>query len=66
VGENLAWGTGAMSTPASIVSRWMASSRHRGNMLNPAFDEVGLGVVKGVPVAQPLPGATYTLVLGTH
>lgn len=66
VGENLAWGTGSMSTPTSVVSRWMASPRHRANMLNPGFDQAGLGVVVGIPFSQPLPGATYTLVLGAH
>jgi uncharacterized protein YkwD len=33
VAENLAWGTGPTSTPRSIVSRWMASAEHRGNIL---------------------------------
>jgi uncharacterized protein YkwD len=33
VAENLAWGTGAESTPRRIVARWMASPEHRANIL---------------------------------
>ena len=35
VAENLAWGTGAESTPRQIVARWMASDEHRRNILGP-------------------------------
>ena len=33
VGENLAWGSGPESTPRRIVANWMASGRHRENIL---------------------------------
>ena len=33
VAENLAWGTGAESTPRAIVESWMASPEHRANIL---------------------------------
>jgi uncharacterized protein YkwD len=33
VAENLASGTGATSTPRSIVERWMASAEHRADIL---------------------------------
>jgi uncharacterized protein YkwD len=33
VAENLAWGTGAESTPRRIVAGWMASPQHRENIL---------------------------------
>jgi uncharacterized protein YkwD len=33
VAENLAWGTGAESTPRRIVARWMDSDEHRRNIL---------------------------------
>jgi uncharacterized protein YkwD len=33
VAENLAWGTGAESTPRRIVARWMDSEEHRRNIL---------------------------------
>ena len=35
VGENLAWGELAQSTPANIVSLWMKSPGHRANVLEP-------------------------------
>lgn len=33
VGENLAWATGAFSTPREIVRDWMSSPGHRANIL---------------------------------
>jgi uncharacterized protein YkwD len=47
VGENLAWGTGVLSTPAATVESWMHSPAHRRNMLNAKFREIGVGVVTG-------------------
>jgi uncharacterized protein YkwD len=47
VGENLAWGTGELSTAASIVKGWMNSPGHRANVLDREFREVGVGVVRG-------------------
>lgn len=44
VGENLAWGTGHLATPASIVEAWMRSPGHRANILNPSYREIGIGV----------------------
>ncbi len=45
VGENLAWGTGSLSTPAATLNDWMHSPGHRANILNGSFREVGIGVV---------------------
>lgn len=50
VGENLVWGSGPQSTPASLVESWMSSPAHRANLLRPRFREVGVGVVRGTPV----------------
>lgn len=50
IGENLAWGTGSLATPAQIVAGWMRSPGHRRNILHPAFREMGLGVALGTPV----------------
>jgi uncharacterized protein YkwD len=44
VGENLAWGTGQLGTPASTLEGWMHSPAHRANILNGDFREVGIGV----------------------
>lgn len=50
VGENLAWGTGVLSTPAATVASWMRSPAHRRNVLNGSFREIGVGVVTGAKV----------------
>jgi uncharacterized protein YkwD len=51
VGENLAWGTGALATPRAMVRAWMQSAEHRANLLNRHFADVGIGVAAGAPVA---------------
>ncbi|MEA2661472.1 MAG: hypothetical protein QOH08_1044 [Chloroflexota bacterium] len=64
VGENLAWGTGALATPKEIVSAWMHSQGHRENILRPQFKEIGFGVVVGNPRSTDGAGATYTTTFG--
>jgi uncharacterized protein YkwD len=64
VGENLAWGTGALATPKEIVSAWMHSQGHRENILRPQFKEIGFGVVTGNPRSDDGAGATYTTTFG--
>lgn len=55
-GENLARD---FSTSAGVVAGWMASTAgHRENMLNPNFDEIGIGVQNGT-----LEGEQTTLVV---
>jgi uncharacterized protein YkwD len=49
VGENLAWGTGSLSTPQSLVSSWMNSPPHRENLLRARFREIGIAAVVGTP-----------------
>lgn len=48
-GEDLAWGSGTLGTPARIVAAWMASPGHRANILNPAFTQIGIGIAAGAP-----------------
>ena len=59
IGENLAWGGGDQSTPKRIVRAWMHSAGHRHNILNGSFEDIGVGVSLGVPVAGGGQGATY-------
>ena len=59
VGENLAWGTGPLGTPAAIVRAWMNSPGHRANILDPRFRQIGLGIVAGNPAGRGRSGATY-------
>ena len=62
VGENIAWGSGRLATPASIVDAWMHSAGHRHNILSPAFRDLGVGVALGTPRGGG--GATYTTDFG--
>jgi uncharacterized protein YkwD len=66
IGENLAWGTGSLASPAETVRAWMRSPGHRRNMLDRRFREIGIGVAVGIPVAlRDAPtGATYAHVFG--
>jgi uncharacterized protein YkwD len=67
LGENIAWGTGELSTPAETMKGWMASSGHRHNILNRRFRHVGIGIALGAPVdAQGMSAATYTTDFGYH
>lgn len=70
VGENLAWGSGALAEPISIVRSWMRSPGHRANILSSRFRAIGIGIARGVPVAASAAlassGATYTTTFGSH
>jgi uncharacterized protein YkwD len=45
-GENIAWSSEPGAKVAGIVDWWMHSKDHRGNILNPDFQEIGLGAVR--------------------
>jgi uncharacterized protein YkwD len=62
VGENLAWGTGDLSTPQTIMKAWMDSPGHRANILRADYREIGLGVVGGNPSGSE--GATFVTEFG--
>jgi uncharacterized protein YkwD len=64
VGENIAWGSGALATPREIVNAWMNSPPHRHNILHGQFREIGIGVARGVPVRASYGGATYATDFG--
>jgi len=66
VGENLAWGWRGRDSARRIVRAWMHSPPHREVMLNPAYREVGIGIVSGVPRPLPPGGATYTADFGVR
>ena len=42
--ENVA---SAQSTPQDVLSSWMSSSGHRRNILNPNYNEIGVGYYNG-------------------
>ncbi|HEY4427217.1 MAG TPA: CAP domain-containing protein [Solirubrobacteraceae bacterium] len=66
IGENLAWGTYGLSTPAAIVSAWIASPGHLANILESQYSETGIGVTPQVPagLGSGGPGATYAQEFG--
>jgi uncharacterized protein YkwD len=65
LGENLAWGTGDLSTPDGVMTSWMNSPGHKANILKRAYREVGIGIQLGVPSDDTV-GATYTLDFGVR
>jgi uncharacterized protein YkwD len=65
VGENIAWGTGRLSSPRSIVRAWMHSPGHRANILATSFRHIGIGISFGAPVQiSARTKATYTTDFG--
>jgi len=63
VGEAIAYGCGSLSTPASIVSAWLASPGHRAILLS-GRSRVGVGVAGRPAASCGGRGATYVLDAG--
>ena len=66
LGENIAWGSGTLSTPNEIVDAWMESPGHRANILQRGFREIGIGIARGTPNRSYEDGATYATDFGTR
>ncbi|HEX8054213.1 MAG TPA: CAP domain-containing protein [Thermoleophilaceae bacterium] len=66
LGENIAWGSGTLSTPVEIVDAWMHSPGHRANILQRGFREIGIGISRGTPNRSYEDGATYATDFGTR
>ena len=66
LGENLAWGSGALSTPRAIVNGWMHSPGHRANILYGPFRDIGIGIKLGAPGQGLSGGTTYVTDFGKH
>lgn len=64
IGENIAWGSQQLGTPAAIVNAWMQSPPHRANILSRSFREIGIGVSRGAPIAGVSDGVTYATDFG--
>jgi uncharacterized protein YkwD len=65
LGENLAWGTGELATPAGMMNAWMYSSGHRANILKGAYKEIGLGIHLGTPTSSAA-GVTVSVEFGAR
>jgi uncharacterized protein YkwD len=59
VGENLAWGSGALATPNAIVNGWMNSPGHKANILAPDYKDIGLAACQGAPSPTLSGGTVY-------
>ena len=59
VGENLGWGSGALSTPQAMVNGWMNSPGHRANILAPDYKDLGLAACMGSPTTTNSGGTVY-------
>ncbi|MFL5841596.1 MAG: CAP domain-containing protein [Thermoleophilaceae bacterium] len=59
VGENLAWGSGALSTPQAIVNGWMNSPGHKANILAADYKDIGLAAAMGSPITDQSGGTVY-------
>jgi uncharacterized protein YkwD len=68
VGQNIAWGTGAYTTPAHIVAEWMASPPHREIMLSGEYRDAGVAATPAVPAILRTHGrgATYVIEFGAR
>jgi uncharacterized protein YkwD len=66
LGENLAWGSGALSTPRAIVEGWLNSSEHRATIFDPEYEDLGVGVTLGSPGGGTNGGATFTTDFGVQ
>jgi uncharacterized protein YkwD len=68
IGENIAYGTGSLGSPRSIVTAWMNSPGHRANILDASYRQTGLGALAEVPtsLAPGQPGGIYTQDFGVH
>jgi uncharacterized protein YkwD len=65
VGETLAWGWGTSARPRGVVAAWLRSPSHRRVALSPRYRRVGIGIVRGTPVAGAPAGVTYTADFGS-
>jgi uncharacterized protein YkwD len=64
LGENLGWGDGPMGTARAIVQGWLDSREHRATMLDPEYEDLGVGVTLGAPGGGRKGGAIYTADFG--
>ena len=66
IGENIAWGTLYLATPAAIAAAWIASPEHLANILDPEFRDTAVGISAAAPpsLANGQAGAVYTQEFG--
>ena len=63
LGEDLGWAPPEAATAQAVVDAWMDSPSHRAVILDPAFRDIGIGLVARAPVGDGA-GATFVLEMG--
>lgn len=63
-GENIAAGTGPLSTARATIEAWMESEGHRANVLDRRFKEIGVALEPLLPSPPTTPGAVFTANFG--
>lgn len=63
-GENIAWGTGRLGTPAAIIRAWMRSPGHRRNILGAAWRHIGVDVRRARSFQGQAGAAVWTAQFG--
>jgi uncharacterized protein YkwD len=66
LGETIAFDDGTRATPKRTVDKWMSTSVHSAQILNPHFRDIGIGATSGTPKPGGGSGATYTAVFGAR
>jgi uncharacterized protein YkwD len=51
--------------PSAVIATWLRSASHRRIVLSPRYRRVGIGIVRGTPVAGAPSGLTYTADFGS-
>jgi uncharacterized protein YkwD len=65
IGEALAYGTESAATPRALVDDLLSSPGHREIVLDPEFDDIGIGFATRPPVRTDRDGATLVVDVGT-
>jgi uncharacterized protein YkwD len=68
VGQNIAWANGSYTTPAHVVTDWMASPPHREIMLSSELHDAGVAVMSALPsvLHAGRRGAVYAVEFGAR
>jgi uncharacterized protein YkwD len=62
--ENLAWGSGLVSSPLDAALGWMDSAEHRSNLLDTGMNDLGIGIAQGAPAGTGESGVYYVADFG--
>jgi uncharacterized protein YkwD len=63
-GEAISWQPATLASPQQVVEALLNSAEHRYRLLNPKYDELGVGFTIGTPSSALAPGGIYTIDFG--